>query len=108
RDDAACAAAGHHVSSSQGVPVGRTVHHLEHSLRWASGQGRSAPPGCFWSLPRERGADQPGRCAEEAGMSTTARTRPRPPETADRAWIRETWPAVVVAFGLVAASAYGL
>ena len=41
-------------------------------------------------------------------MSTAARTRPRPPETADRAWIRETWPAVVVAFGLVAASAYGL
>ena len=41
-------------------------------------------------------------------MSTAAPTRPRQERTDGRAWTRETWPAVVVALGLVAASAYGL
>jgi hypothetical protein len=41
-------------------------------------------------------------------MSTATPTRPRRQGTAGRAAARETWPAVVVAAGLVVASAYGL
>ncbi len=41
-------------------------------------------------------------------MRTAAPTRPRQERTDGRAWTRETWPAVVVALGLVAASAFGL